>query len=439
MRAAVVTAALTALLALIIPAPVRAADYGDYGDFGLVAALDSSGEVLGVEAAVVAVYNSESGDSLTLAETGLDIVNGDAAEYRLTFEGQELEAALRLTNDELGLATFSVENPGNLLNADGAYYPAAGEVELHYLRVTEDGITNGSREARLIGASQMGDSLFIYELDPEPELTEDMVTPMAVLNSEHVVVGIVTPNLQVVSRIFDEETFGAPLSGDEDEPGVDPPEGDIGPDTPPEEEPPRDSGPVTAGDGGASPWIYVAIVVLALIIAAGVLVTDRRRAAERTQATAEEPKSPERRTERQKPAKSGPDEPRPSEESPNESPNESSNESPNADSIESARPIIVGVGGVMDGNSIELTERGLRIGRDEECAVRYGPEAAGIGRRHGVLLLRDGAVALVDEGSSYGTFIQGSGRVEAKTPVPLHDGDIFYLGDSKNAFRLTFR
>jgi len=86
---------------------------------------------------------------------------------------------------------------------------------------------------------------------------------------------------------------------------------------------------------------------------------------------------------------------------------------------------------------VELTGTSVRIGRHSasrgitpEIDLASPPVDPGVSREHARLLAQpDGSWALVDEGSTNGTYVNGgSQRIPAKAPVPLADGDRVHLG-----------
>ena len=42
----------------------------------------------------------------------------------------------------------------------------------------------------------------------------------------------------------------------------------------------------------------------------------------------------------------------------------------------------------------------------------------------------------MDSGSKYGTFVEGKGKLRELYPVAVQYGDIFYIGEKKNAFEI---
>ncbi len=86
---------------------------------------------------------------------------------------------------------------------------------------------------------------------------------------------------------------------------------------------------------------------------------------------------------------------------------------------------------------VELTGASVRIGRRSasrgitpEIDLASPPVDPGVSREHARLLAQpDGSWALVDEGSTNGTYLNGGATpIPAKAQVPLADGDRVHLG-----------
>ncbi len=86
---------------------------------------------------------------------------------------------------------------------------------------------------------------------------------------------------------------------------------------------------------------------------------------------------------------------------------------------------------------VELTGASMRIGKRSasrgitpEIDLASPPVDPGVSREHARLLAQpDGSWALVDEGSTNGTYLNGGAqRIPAKTQIPLADGDRVHLG-----------
>ncbi len=99
---------------------------------------------------------------------------------------------------------------------------------------------------------------------------------------------------------------------------------------------------------------------------------------------------------------------------------------------------LVGIGGQMDGRTYNVGTNDLLIGREANCAIRFAAETPGVSRRHCKLFWNNGVLMLMDTGSSNGTYLRNKGQLAANQPVALMSGDVFYVGEKKNAFELRF-
>lgn len=98
---------------------------------------------------------------------------------------------------------------------------------------------------------------------------------------------------------------------------------------------------------------------------------------------------------------------------------------------------MVGEGGLMDGKRYALIPQGILVGRDPSCRICYPANTPGISRKHCQVFWQGGQLMMMDLGSTSGTFVQGRGQITANIPVPLRQGDIFYLGEKRNGFRIV--
>ncbi|MCC8028202.1 MAG: FHA domain-containing protein [Lachnospiraceae bacterium] len=96
---------------------------------------------------------------------------------------------------------------------------------------------------------------------------------------------------------------------------------------------------------------------------------------------------------------------------------------------------ITGIAGAMMGRTYPAGPSVVTMGRDVSAVIRFAPDTKGISREH-CRLFRDGQgnLMLMDCGSSYGTFLTGYGKLQPQKPVPVKDGDKFYLGSDANGF-----
>lgn len=96
-------------------------------------------------------------------------------------------------------------------------------------------------------------------------------------------------------------------------------------------------------------------------------------------------------------------------------------------------------GGYQDGRTYPITRDGVTIGRSVDNTIRYPEDTPGVSRHHCKLYFEGGRLILLDCGSSGGTFMQRAGRLSPMVPTPVRQGDIFFLGERKNGFQITFR
>jgi hypothetical protein len=97
---------------------------------------------------------------------------------------------------------------------------------------------------------------------------------------------------------------------------------------------------------------------------------------------------------------------------------------------------ICGHGGYMDGRIYPVQNGELLFGRDASAMIRYPGETKGVSRIHCKVYLQGGILMLEDLGSSYGTFVEGRGKLNPQVPVALQNGDVFYLGEQRNSFKI---
>jgi pSer/pThr/pTyr-binding forkhead associated (FHA) protein len=82
-------------------------------------------------------------------------------------------------------------------------------------------------------------------------------------------------------------------------------------------------------------------------------------------------------------------------------------------------------GGQLAGQSFRIGKDGIWIGRDPRCAVVLTDET--VSGEHAWIVPMDGAVVLIDKGSSNGTYVN-SADSERISRVGLKDGDRIYIG-----------
>lgn len=132
---------------------------------------------------------------------------------------------------------------------------------------------------------------------------------------------------------------------------------------------------------------------------------------------------------------------------PNPVPNPISNPDPNPVKAVNLDPIpsptvpisdkplyILGQGGVMDGKRYQIVAQGIKIGRNPSCRICYPADTRGVSRDHCQLFWKNGNLMLMDLKSTSGTYLHGRGQIAPNVPVTVKKGDIFYIGEKRNAF-----
>ena len=76
-------------------------------------------------------------------------------------------------------------------------------------------------------------------------------------------------------------------------------------------------------------------------------------------------------------------------------------------------------------------------GRDYDCGVCFPCDTLGISRHHCSIRWYRGGPAVVDLGSSYGSFLADGRRLPANAPVPIQPGCRFSLGIPGYSFELV--
>ena len=97
--------------------------------------------------------------------------------------------------------------------------------------------------------------------------------------------------------------------------------------------------------------------------------------------------------------------------------------------------VIKAVSGPLEGREFTIEEGSeLRIGRDPGAEAVFPASTQGVSRLHCKLYFSDGELVLEDTGSSFGTWIPGSGRLNVNEGVTVKESDSFYLGQEENSF-----
>lgn len=93
--------------------------------------------------------------------------------------------------------------------------------------------------------------------------------------------------------------------------------------------------------------------------------------------------------------------------------------------------------GPMKGRTYSISESGIMIGRDHDCAIRFDAEAPGISRHHCSIRWQQGALMLTDLNSAYGTYLSDGRKLPPQYPTQIGAGSRFYLADQRNLFQIV--
>lgn len=115
---------------------------------------------------------------------------------------------------------------------------------------------------------------------------------------------------------------------------------------------------------------------------------------------------------------------------------------PAAPMTPTASPRIASLGitclsGPMKGRTYLVSENGIMIGRDHDCAIRFDAETPGISRHHCSLRWQGGVLMLTDLNSAYGTFLADGRKLPPQYPMQVSAGSRFYLADTRNLFQIV--
>ena len=101
---------------------------------------------------------------------------------------------------------------------------------------------------------------------------------------------------------------------------------------------------------------------------------------------------------------------------------------------------IVATAGIMQGRTYTIGAEGISVGRDVSCGIRFPKETNGVSRNHcRISWNSQGALTIMDCGSSYGTYLSGYGKLPERHPVAVKSGDTFCVGSEKNAFKIQIK
>ena len=100
---------------------------------------------------------------------------------------------------------------------------------------------------------------------------------------------------------------------------------------------------------------------------------------------------------------------------------------------------IVAVNGPLAGRRYVISEnQKISFGR-ENCGILFPINTPGIGRHHCFVYMQNQTAFLVDNQSTYGTYLLPSGnRLPSQTPVSLSENTQFCLASSANIFQVNY-
>lgn len=93
-----------------------------------------------------------------------------------------------------------------------------------------------------------------------------------------------------------------------------------------------------------------------------------------------------------------------------------------------------GLAGQYANQMMPLDRGALIFGRNAaSCNVLFSDSTRGVSRMHCKVEQSAMGATITDLGSSYGTFLNGM-KIQQYVPIPLKNGDSFYIGDKANLF-----
>lgn len=109
-------------------------------------------------------------------------------------------------------------------------------------------------------------------------------------------------------------------------------------------------------------------------------------------------------------------------------------------SYQNPKPVLKGISGYFVGQTIELDQNYLTIGRDAlQCQLVYPSSTEEISRRHCTLNFNSiSQTFTIEDYSSNGTFLQSGERIPQGKVIQLRAGDRFYLSSKENMFEVNW-
>ena len=79
----------------------------------------------------------------------------------------------------------------------------------------------------------------------------------------------------------------------------------------------------------------------------------------------------------------------------------------------------------------------VAVGRRNDCQLRYPADTKGVSGLHCKLVVKDGKLFVIDQGSTYGTFLEKGDRIPKDTYVQLTVGTQIYFGSKDQGFEIS--
>ena len=422
----------------LLATPANAAG-NDLGGLTLAASLDSSGETIKVEIAVAAYYKEG-----IYVDVSADLVSAQADSYIVFINGKSCPMQYDCTWDDIGIAEFTVDDSNNSLGAAGAAIASKDEqMSLVYYYSSGDSLDVGTAKIQITGYRNTSNGIILYDYELLESMESDYAFPMSVINTSGQVVAYVTDtgsDIAVYTYVFDEAAFSG-VATEPSQPAGSNPSSSSQPGTPSRDPVIDDPNHNQKSAAEYVPFIGIGAIIVFLISlfvlricrkmgrkTGGTPLHDieskKKDGSSNVSGTATPVNDPYQPT-------------TPTDISP-AIPIDIPPAVPTPAALQKVTPVVYGVGGAMDGRRYTITQTAMTIGREKSCHICYPASTPGVSHRHCVLSIQNGVLMLMDNNSTYGTYLQGTGQLTPQQPVALKDGDVFYLGEKKNAFRLTF-
>ena len=98
---------------------------------------------------------------------------------------------------------------------------------------------------------------------------------------------------------------------------------------------------------------------------------------------------------------------------------------------------VFALSGKLGGKKYSSSRGSLSFGRTKECSVRYEEGTKGISGSHCRIYKSEKGYVLVDQNSTYGTYLADGTKLEAGREYIIHDGIEFYLASPENRFKIA--